>query len=163
VGGKLLVGLIVLGYLLPWTLFGLLVYIGDGFLHEMAETATPLSAFPDLIAPATVMIAGLYQLTPLKRSFMMRCRTPHAENIQSVEKKVSRAGAVKQGILAGGFCVGNCWSLMLLMSAIGQHRLDWMLALGCIMAAERLAPWGYRLARLVGLALVIWAALWVLI
>jgi predicted metal-binding membrane protein len=51
---------------------------------------------------------------------------------------------------------------MLLMSAIGQHQLDWMLALGGIMAAERLAPWGQRLAWLVGLALIVWAALWML-
>ena len=41
---------------------------------------------------------------------------------------------------------------MLLMFAVGYHRLDWMLALGLTMAAERLTPWGRRLAWLVGLS-----------
>jgi hypothetical protein len=37
-----------------------------------------------------------------------------------------------------------------------------MFALGAILAAERLAPWGYRLAWLIGFVLIVWAAFWVL-
>jgi predicted metal-binding membrane protein len=50
---------------------------------------------------------------------------------------------------------------MLLMFALGHNRLDWMLALGGLMAVERLSPWGHLLARLVGLVLVVWATFWV--
>lgn len=32
-------------------------------------------------------------------------------------------------------------------AALGHNRLDWMLALGGVMAAERLAPWGQRLGH----------------
>jgi predicted metal-binding membrane protein len=102
VDGNRLVGLIILGYLLPWTLFGLLVYIGDGFLHEMSEPEAPLAAFSDVVAPAIVLAAGLYQLTPLKRSFMRRCRTPQAEIHQTIGEKISAAGALEHGIRLGG-------------------------------------------------------------
>jgi len=127
----------------------------------VAPTA-PLAAFSDLIAPAIVLFAGLYQFTPVKRRYMARCRPSHALNFQSHGEKISEAGALKQGLGQGVFCVGSCCSLMLLMFALGHHRLDWMLALGWIMAAERLAPWGHRLAWWVGLGLVVWATFWVL-
>lgn len=157
-----LVGGIILGYLSPWTLFGMLVYIGDSFLHEMAEPAAPLASFSEFIAPSIVLIAGLYQLTPFKRDYIRRCRTPHVLLSQNKDGRISGAGALKQGLQLGIFCVGSCWSLMLLMFALGYHRLDWMLALACIMAAERLAPWGQRLAWLVGVALVAWGTFWML-
>ena len=128
----------------------------------MAVPTAPLAAFSDLIASAIVLIAGLYQFTPVKRRYMARCRTPHTLILQSCGEKISGAGALKQGLRLGVFCVGSCWSLMLLMFALGHNRLDWMLALGGILAAERLAPWGNRLAWLVGLVLVVWATLWVL-
>lgn len=163
-GSSRMAGGIILGYLSSWIfLFGLLVYMSDVFLHEMTEPAAPLAAFSDFIAPAIVMVAGVYQLTPFKRGFIRRCRTSHALLPQSKGVKISGTAALRQGMQLGILCIGSCWSLMLLMSALGHHRLDWMLALGGIMAAERLAPWGQRLASLVGLALIVWATFWTLL
>jgi len=50
------------------------------------------------------------------------------------------------------------------IGAVCDHtlRLDWMLVLGGVMATERLAPWGHRLAWLVGLVLIVWATFWVI-
>jgi predicted metal-binding membrane protein len=152
-----LVGWIMLGYLAPWILFGLLVFLGDSFLHQVTEPAAPLAALSGWIAPVIVLIAGLYQFTPVKRRYMARCRTPDALNLQRDGEKLTEAAALKGGLRLGGFCIGSCWMLMLLMFALGQHRLDWMMVLCGILAAERLAPWGHRLARLVGFGLVVWA------
>lgn len=157
-----LVGWIILGYLAPWILFGLLVFLGDSFLHQMTEPAAPLAALSSWIAPAIVLIAGLYQFTPVKRHYMARCRTSDALNYQRSGEKLTRAAALKGGLRLGGFCIGSCWLLMLLMFALGQHRLDWMLALGGVLAAERLAPGGHRLALLVGFGLVVWATFFAL-
>ena len=54
--------------------------------------------------------------------------------------------ALRLGVHHGLFCIGCCWSLMLLMFAIGVGNLGWMFALGAVMAIEKNAPWGRRLS-----------------
>jgi predicted metal-binding membrane protein len=159
-----LAGLTILGYLVPWSLFGLLAYLGDGLLHRMVTAETPLAAYSGMIAPGIVLVAGLYQFTPGKRSFMVRCRPSNTSIQRDGAENLNGAGPFKLGVRLGVSCVGSCWSLMLLMFAVGHNRLDWMLALSGIMASERLAPshWSRRLAWLVGLALIAWAIVWVL-
>lgn len=160
--GTYLVGLIILGYLFPWILFGLMVYLGDSFVHRMFDPAAPLATFSGLISPAILLVAGLYQFTPVKRRYMARCRLSKDQFSSVSLEKTSGVEACKHGLWLGVFCVGSCWSLMLLMFALGHNRLDWMLVLGLIMAAERLAPWGYRLSWLVGFVLVVWATFFAL-
>jgi predicted metal-binding membrane protein len=155
-------GMTILGYLFPWTVFGLLVFEGDSLLHHMSEPGMPLEALSEWITPVIVVIAGLYQLTPLKRSSVMRCQPAHTLLQHDHLEKFEVGEALLHGIRLGVYCLGSCWSLMLLMFAVGHNRLDWMLALGGIMAAERLTPWGHRLAWLVGLGLIFWATFWVL-
>ena len=49
------------------------------------------------------------------------------------------------GIAHGAFCVGCCWSLMLVMFGVGLGSLSAMLALGALTAVEKNLPWGRRL------------------
>lgn len=141
---------VVLGYLAPWVGFGLLAFVGDSRLHELAGHGGPLAWAADFIAPAILLAAGIYQLTPLKRRFLARCQPA---------RNPAPAGALLRGLRLGADCVGSCGALMLLMFALGHHRLDWMLVLGAIAAAERLTHWGPRLAALVGIGLIAWAGL----
>jgi predicted metal-binding membrane protein len=150
----------VLGYLSAWIVFGLLAYLGDGFLHGMMEPPSPLSAYSGMVAPAVLLVAGVYQLTPLKQRALAHCRLPQADDVHGPAESGSTWSALPQGLRLGALCVGSCWSLMLLMFALGHNRLDWMLVLAGIMAAERLLPWGGRLATLVGVGLLAWGGLW---
>jgi predicted metal-binding membrane protein len=68
--------------------------------------------------------------------------------------------AFRLGLRHGLFCLGCCWTLMLLMFAVGGANLGWMLALGAIMTAERVSRWGRYLTRPLGLALILWAVLY---
>ena len=52
------------------------------------------------------------------------------------------------------FCVGCCWSLMLLMFAVGVGNVAWMLVLGAVMAVEKNMPWGRRLSAPLGIVLI---------
>jgi predicted metal-binding membrane protein len=61
------------------------------------------------------------------------------------------------GVSHGAFCVGCCWTLMLLMFAVGTGSIGWMLGLGAVMAAEKNLPWGRRIGQAVGVALIAWA------
>jgi predicted metal-binding membrane protein len=56
----------------------------------------------------------------------------------------------------GIFCIGCCWSLMLLMFVVGVGNIGWMLALGIVMAVEKNMPWGRRLSAPLGVILLGW-------
>ena len=145
------------GYLSTWVLFGLLAFLGDNALHEMTEPGAPLATASDFIAPAILLAAGVYQLTPFKRSFTERCKT--SSNTGLSKRDLHESSTLKLGFQSGLNCVGSCWSLMLVMFALGHHRLDWMLMIGAITAVERLTPWGTRLEQVVGALLIAWCVL----
>ena len=63
-------------------------------------------------------------------------------------------GSTEAGLHHGLFCVGCCWSLMLLMFSVGMGNLAWMLALGVVMAIEKNMPWGRRLSTPLGVILL---------
>ena len=46
------------------------------------------------------------------------------------------------GIAHGAFCVGCCWSLMLVMFGVGLGSVTAMLVLGGLTAVEKNMPWG---------------------
>jgi predicted metal-binding membrane protein len=59
------------------------------------------------------------------------------------------------GVAHGAFCVGCCWSLMLVMFGVGLGSLTAMLALGGLTAIEKNLPWGRKLTRPLGILLVL--------
>ena len=68
-----------------------------------------------------------------------------------------RREALAMGIAHGAFCVGCCWSLMLVMFGVGLANITAMLVLGGITAVEKNLHTGHRLTRPVGAALVLLA------
>ena len=147
--------LLVGGYLGVWALFGLLAYVGDSILHDLVPHGgeASIASKSELITPAVVLLAGLYQFSARKRWCTMRGQSP----VAAAERGADLLG---QGITIGVNCVGSCWALMLLMFALGHGHIGWMLLLGVIMAGERLTPrrWAGWLTRFVGLALICWGA-----
>jgi predicted metal-binding membrane protein len=59
------------------------------------------------------------------------------------------------GVAHGAFCIGCCWSLMLVMFGVGLGSLPAMLGLGALTAIEKNLPWGRRLTRPLGFVLVL--------
>lgn len=148
----------ILGYLIPWTVFGLLAFLGDAVLHEFAEPGAPLQGLAVWIAPSIALAAGLYQFTPVKWRFTLQCRP--AEEPHTRTRSMTLASAVRDGARLGLVCMASCGLLMLLMFAAGHHNLGWMLVLGLVFVGERLSAWGRSIARLVGAVLIILAAFW---
>ncbi len=62
------------------------------------------------------------------------------------------------GIAHGAFCVGCCWSLMLVMFGVGLGSVTAMLALGALTAVEKNLPSGRRLTHPTGIVLILAAA-----
>lgn len=150
----LLVGALLGGYLVTWVGFGALVYLGDRVVHLVVDASPWLAAHPQLIAGSVLLAAGGYQFSTLKYRCLDECRSPLGFLMNRWRGRRERAEAFAIGIAHGLFCVGCCWSLMLVMFALGLGNLAWMFVLGVLMAIEKNAPIGRRLGRPVGLVLV---------
>ena len=150
-----LTALLVLGYLGIWTAFGLAAHLGASRLDSLTQRGG-LQANAWAIGAGTVLLAGAYQFSPLKDRCLEKCRSPLAFLMEHWHGGGAKAEAVRLGVRHGLYCLGCCWSLMLLMFAVGVGSLGWMLALGAVMAAEKNAPWGRRLTAPLGAVLLVW-------
>jgi predicted metal-binding membrane protein len=152
-----LVALLITAYLGTWAVFGAVVYLFDRVVHEVIEHTPLLAAKPSYLAVGILLLAGLYQFTPLKDRCLQKCRSPLSFVAEHWRGGSERLDAMRLGFRHGLFCLGCCWTLMLLMFAVGGVNLGWMLGLGAVMAAEKSAPWGRLLVTPVGVALIVLA------
>ena len=111
---------------------------------------------PQLIIGATLLGAGLWQFSPLRDRCLDECRSPLGFVMNRWRGVSERREAFAMGIAHGAFCVGCCWSLMLVMFGVGlgepQPRCSSSAALTAI---EKNLPSGRRLTRPLGVVLVL--------
>jgi predicted metal-binding membrane protein len=153
-----LVSLLIGGYMLAWTGFGLAAHLCDAIVHLGIGQITWLGTHGWLIGTMVLLIAGAFQFTRLKYHCLDHCRAPLGFITSHWSGVRPRFEAFCLGIDHGLFCVGCCWAIMLLMFLVGSGSVGWMLVLGAVMALEKNAPWGRQLARPIGTSLIAWAA-----
>ncbi|MFI4985863.1 MAG: DUF2182 domain-containing protein [Alphaproteobacteria bacterium] len=151
---RLLISLVIAGYLAVWGLFGVLSHVVDMLLHELARQSIWLSVNAWIVGAIVLAIAGLFQFSALKYRCLDKCRTPLSFVIEHWRGSRERRQAWLLGVHHGVFCVGCCWAIMLLMFVVGSGNVGWMLALGAVMAVEKNMPWGRRLTAPLGAALL---------
>lgn len=138
----------VSGYLLSWALFSIgatalqvLMHRGGLLSPQMAITNNGLSA-------AVLLVAGLYQFTPMKHACARHCRT--ATGFFIAHWRDGPLGALRMGVRHGLHCVGCCWLLMAIMFVVGVMNIAWMMILAAVMLIEKLPQLGGRVERAVG-------------
>ena len=151
----LLLALVVGGYVAIWAAFGLAAHVGDAGLHAAVNQFHWLEDNSYLIGAGTLVLAGAYQFTPLKYMCLDKCRSPLSFITQHWSGGNERWQALKLGVHHGIFCVGCCWSLMMLMFAVGVGNIGVMMLLGGVMAVEKNMPWGRKLSAPLGVVLVV--------
>ena len=151
---RLLVALLVAGYLAIWGAFGLAAWILDRGIHAAVDASPWLAQHPQLIMGSTLAIAGLWQFTPWRARCLDECRSPLGFVMNRWRGVDVRRESFAMGIAHGAFCVGCCWSLMLVMFGVGLGSVTAMLALGALTAVEKNMPWGHRLTRPLGYGLL---------
>jgi predicted metal-binding membrane protein len=109
-GGVRAVPLFVGSYLAVWALVGVGVY---GLYRPHGSLA----------AGAVVIAAGVYEFTPLKRHFRLRCRE-------------SAGGGFGFGLC----CAGSSTGLMVMLVALGVMSLTWMAVIAVLVLAQKLLP-----------------------
>jgi predicted metal-binding membrane protein len=150
-----LLALLVSGYLASWLLCGFFLQLVNWSLQAgVGRFAWPAAA--GWISGAAILsIAGLYQFSSLKYACLDKCRSPLAFLTARWQGGNESIQALRIGVEHGLFCVGCCWSLMLLMFLVGTGSLAWMLFLGAVMALEKNSPWGSRMSAPIGVLLLI--------
>jgi predicted metal-binding membrane protein len=133
------------GYLLVWSLAGIGAYglfaLGKGLLGD----SLAWRGGGRWLAAGILILAALYQLTPLKRAFLSRCRSPL--RLRDGTWESTRPGALVSGLRVGGWCLGCSWALMAALFALGVMSLTWMGLVAVLVALEKVGPSG-RGARL---------------
>jgi predicted metal-binding membrane protein len=137
------------GYLLAWTLVGLLafgVYLGSSVLMG---TLSPRESA--VVGGGALLLAGAYQLTRYKTVCLRHCRTPL--DFMMHWRSGSRGG-LHMGLHHGLFCLGCCWGLMLVLLTVGVMNLVWMALVAAVIFIEKVLPFGWATAKVVGVVLV---------
>ncbi len=133
-------------YLLVWAAFSVAATLLQALLERaslltpaMAAASTGLSAF-------ALVAAGLYQLTPLKRTCLNKCRNPLEFFI--TRWRPGPGGAFRMGLEHGAYCVGCCWALMLLLFVAGVMNLAWVALIAAFVFVEKLFPASVLVSRI---------------
>lgn len=138
--------ILLVGYVAVWAIAGLPVYA----YSSLASVAGSLAA----VLPALLLIVGgAYQFTPLKRICHVRCSNPLSFLMQNWRRGAT--GALRLGMLHGVDCLGCCAGIMVGLVALGMMNLAWMLTAAVIIFAEKTIPGSHRIARPLGVIMVV--------
>ncbi|KRF12823.1 DUF2182 domain-containing protein [Nocardioides sp. Soil796] len=144
-------GWFVTAYLIVWALTGLPAYL---LWRELAMPLQDGEEWALRLAGATLLFAGAYQLTPLKRACLRHCRSPMSYFMRlrgSLERPV---GAFRAGLLHAGYCCGCCVALMLVLVATAAMNPWWAVLIAVGVFVERNLRWGATFATWLGVALL---------
>jgi predicted metal-binding membrane protein len=130
-------------YLLVWFGFS----VGTTLLQAGLDGAALLSPTTMVLGPllggGLLIIAGLYQLSPLKEFCLRNCQSPLT--FIASNWRPGLKGALNIGLRHGAFCVGCCWALMLLLFVGGVMNLLWVAAIAIFVLFEKLIGPGRRM------------------
>lgn len=147
------------GYLAAWSAFS----VGATLLQRLLSQQLLLTPMMESARPSAtawlLLLAGIYQFTPLKTACLTACRSP----LSLIMRHWRRGtwGAFRMGSEQGLYCLGCCWVLMLLLFAGGVMNLGVIAALTGLVMVEKLTRFGPQAARASGLGLIgcaIWLA-----
>ncbi len=127
------------GYLLTWAAAGLVAFAVSGGGRWLLNGELAWNKAGRWVAAGTLVIAAVYELTPLKDVCLGKCRSPLGFLLGSWRDGVS--GALQMGVRHGAWCVGCCWALMASLFALGVMSIAWMAFVAALIAAEKTLPW----------------------
>jgi predicted metal-binding membrane protein len=142
----------VLGYLLVWAGFGVLVYLASQLVALALASSMTLAAAAPYGAAAVLLAAGAYQFTPLKRACLRACQSPLAFLLG--HWKPGPGGALRTGVEHGLYCCGCCWGLMAVLVVAGAMGLAWVVLIALAVFVEKLLPRGQWAPRMIGVLLL---------
>jgi predicted metal-binding membrane protein len=126
------------GYLLAWTSVAVFAFAVATAGARISGDLLAWNRAGRWIAGATLVVAAVYELTPLKDVCLGKCRSPLGFLLGSWRN--GRSGALKMGARHGAWCIGCCWALMASLFALGVMSVVWMAVVAGLIAFEKLVP-----------------------
>ena len=148
------------GYVTMWSVFSLVATAAQRTLATLLIVSPMMTLTSPAIAAALLFLAGIYQLTPLKSMCLRKCQSP--VGFMMHRWRAGMDGAFRMGIGHGGYCLGCCWALMLLLFVGGVMNLTVIVALTAFVLLEKIGPFGIYTARVSG-GLLIAGSAWMLL
>jgi predicted metal-binding membrane protein len=149
------------GYLLAWFAFSLAATAAQWGLERAALLTPMMESASNILGAAVLVLAGLYQWTPLKDACLSYCQSPLTFIMRHGGFRRNPAGALTLGFQHGIYCIGCCWALMVLLFVGGVMNLLWIAALAILVLFEKITPFGRIIARVAGVACIA-AGVWLL-
>ena len=149
----------LLGYLIAWILFSVIISIIQYPLHVTGLLNPMMDSRSYLLSGTILIFAGIYQWTPWKNACLQQCRSPLQFLMTSWHE--GKWGAVRMGIHHGTYCIGCCWALMAVMFSVGVMNVMWMIIIAFFVLAEKISPVSAGYIRFIsGVGLVVWGGYW---
>jgi predicted metal-binding membrane protein len=136
----------VSAYLLIWALAGVLAYGAAVEAEGLASQWAWVTLNAGRLGGGILIVAGLYQFSPLKHLCLAKCRSPMAFIMTSWRD--GYGGAFRMGLEHGTYCLGCCWLLFLILFPLGMLNVAAMAAITLLIFAEKSLPLGHRLGLL---------------
>jgi predicted metal-binding membrane protein len=143
----------VLGYLAVWAAFSIGAVSLQFGLQGLALLSPMMASASGGLTGALLLLAGLYQWSPLKRRCLAQCRSPLAFFLANWRE--GRKGAFSMGLRHGVSCVGCCWALMMLLFVGGVMHPLWIGGIALFVLLEKTVPRSAALDRVAGVVLVV--------
>ena len=147
-----LTALVALGYFAIWAVLGAGAYAAGAGVMAIEMRWGSVAQWLPVTAGVALLGAGGLQLTSWKARQLALCREGSGCGRPPVPNAL---GAWRHGLRLGVRCSLCCGSLMLALLAIGMMDLVAMAAVTLAISAERLTPVPLRVARVVGVAIVV--------
>ena len=135
-----------LGFLAPWALFGAAFFVALAAAGDLVDSSPTAAAW---LGVGILAAAGAYQLTPLKRMALARCRDAHLPTAPA-----RRWTSLAAGAREGARCVGCCWALMTVLIAFGVMNVAVMVGLAAVIFGEKVLRDVRTVTRAAGVALL---------
>ena len=130
----------VSGYLFAWAAAGVVAFAISDLGGSLLGSELSWDRGGRWLAGGILVVAAVYELTPLKDVCLGKCRSPLGFLFGAWRDGLS--GAVQMGVRHGAWCIGCCWALMAALFALGVMSLAWMAFVAALIAAEKTLPWG---------------------
>lgn len=144
-------GLFLLGYLVVWAGFSAVATLAQWGLHTVALLSTMMGRTGPVLGGLLLLAAGIFQWTPLKAVCLTHCRSPLG--FFMTHWRDGARGAWLMGLQHGGYCLGCCWLLMVLLFVAGVMNLLWVAGIAVLILLEKVVPRGELVGRIAGVGL----------
>lgn len=140
-------------YVALWSATGIIAYGVALGGDTLAENWGWLMDNAPRVGGVVLLLAGLYQLSPLKRTCLAKCRTPMGFIMTSWRD--GKGGAIRMGLEHGVYCLGCCWMLFVILFPLGMMNVAAMAIITAFIFAEKVMPIGRQMATAGAVALLL--------